>query len=156
MPRPCLIAYDIANPKRLVRLHRALKRRATPIQYSVFYAELSRAALVDVAALIESIIDPRKDDVRIYLLPRDGWMRSLGRPATPAGILYTALPLPFRSAAEPSPAADAGALPSHEHAPDEARALRADPHGSGSRSKRRARAIEARMPTGSRKGLLLI
>ena len=155
MPRPCLIAYDIANPKRLVRLHRALKRCAMPIQYSVFYAELSRAALVNVAGVIDSIIDPRKDDVRIYLLPRDGWMRSMGRPATPAGILYTALPLPFRSA-EPSPAADAGRLPSHEHAPDEARALRIDSRGSDPRSKRRARAIEARMPTGPRKGLLLI
>ena len=34
-----LIGYDIANPKRLCRIHRAMKTHATPIQYSIFLLE---------------------------------------------------------------------------------------------------------------------
>lgn len=168
MSRPCLIAYDVANPRRLVRLHRALKRYAVPIQYSVFHAELSRAALAEVSALIESIIDPRQDDVRIYLLPRDGWARSLGRRSTPSGVFYTALPLPFHSAgdiggeaASRLDEADAGSarVAKPQDAAEEPPS--GDMPGLSRQSKkgarvREARALEARVRTGRRAGLLLI
>lgn len=97
MRRPCLIAYDIANPRRLVRLHRGLKRFAFSIQYSVFHGEFSEPVLAEVVQLIERVIDPKQDDVRIYLLPREGWARALGRPGLPEGVFCTDLPLPFRS-----------------------------------------------------------
>ena len=44
-PRGWLITYDITDPKRLVRLHRFLVRRATPVQYSVFHFEGSAALM---------------------------------------------------------------------------------------------------------------
>ena len=34
--RNWLVAYDIASPRRLARVHRYLKRHAIPVQYSVF------------------------------------------------------------------------------------------------------------------------
>ena len=40
-----LIAYDIADPKRLVKVHRTLKRQGLPVQYSVFTVVIKRKAL---------------------------------------------------------------------------------------------------------------
>ena len=35
-PQLYLLAYDIANPKRLVKVHRQVSRRGLALQYSVF------------------------------------------------------------------------------------------------------------------------
>ncbi len=43
--REFIISYDIADPKRLSRIHRMLKRLAMPLQYSVFYARMSAMPL---------------------------------------------------------------------------------------------------------------
>jgi CRISPR-associated protein Cas2 len=92
MRRTCLITYDIANPKRLIRLHRSLKKVAMPIQYSVFCGELTDAVLANVRQMIDQIINRRQDDVRIYILPRHGWSIAIGRPLMPEGLNFTCLP----------------------------------------------------------------
>ena len=150
MSNPCLIAYDIANPRRLVRLHRALKRFGIPIQYSVFHAHLSEAGICEVADIITSIIDPKADDVRLYRLPRDGWACNLGRSVLPLGITATALPLPFRATSVIVPISDDERLQPFS-------SNKIDPPRPPCPSPRRSqRAIEARMQTGLRKGIQLL
>jgi CRISPR-associated protein Cas2 len=151
MSRPCLITYDITNPKRLARLHRGLKKFAMPIQYSVFHAELTASGLTEVVTLIECTIDPKTDDVRIYMLPRDGWAVALGRQNLPDGILLTSLPRAFRplrwEAPETSDKADRI---------DGAQTVRTRKQALTSHQKRIAHDIESRVQTGDRRGIQLV
>ncbi|RMH50801.1 MAG: CRISPR-associated endonuclease Cas2 [Zetaproteobacteria bacterium] len=78
---PCLICYDIADPKRLARLHRKLAREAVMVQYSVYYCELTAAAIERIKEMIAGIIDPGADDVRIYTLPERFDLALIGQPA---------------------------------------------------------------------------
>ena len=78
-PRGWLISYDIADPRRLARLHRFLTRHATPVQYSVFFFEGSDARMARLMAEIERRIDPGADDVRGYALPAHPKIDTLGR-----------------------------------------------------------------------------
>lgn len=96
-----LVSYDITSPKRLLRLHRALKKVALPIEYSVFLGSFTAAGLGQLRATITTIIDPATDDVRIYPLPVNGWRRALGRAAFPAGILFTLASREFASDGSP-------------------------------------------------------
>jgi CRISPR/Cas system-associated endoribonuclease Cas2 len=61
-----LIAYDIADPRRLRRLHRALRAEALAVQESLF---LVRGTVDEVEVLLdrlEGLMDPRADDLRAY------------------------------------------------------------------------------------------
>lgn len=138
--RPFLVAYDIRAPRRWRRLFRGLKRVAIPIQYSLFYGEFTAAGLARVVALVEEVIDPRADDVRIYPLPRGGWQARIGRPVLPAGIGFTGLPAAFRA---PVAGPDGAGSPAPPAPPERV----AGPRG------REARAIEARAQTGQRRGI---
>lgn len=85
---PCrfLIAYDIADPRRLARLHRYLKGIAMPVQYSVFTANLNSANLEQLIVGINEIIDESEDDVRIYPLRRNPHIATIGNSPFPDGI----------------------------------------------------------------------
>ena len=61
-----LICYDIANPKRLGRVHRRAVRHAAFVQYSVYYLIGSQSDLDVMLDDIESVIDDDHDDVRAY------------------------------------------------------------------------------------------
>lgn len=86
-PRAWLISYDIANPRRLRRLHRFLVRRALPVQYSVFYYEGSPAAMGRLMQQIEDLINPKQDDVRGYQLPEKLNVTTLGRGSIPGSTM---------------------------------------------------------------------
>ncbi len=86
-PLRYLIAYDIRNPKRLVRVHRYLRRQGMPVQYSVFTTQLTQRKLARVTAGLETIIDSRADDVRIYPLPTRLEAHLLGRQLFPDDVL---------------------------------------------------------------------
>lgn len=151
MSRPWLITYDIASPKRLVRLHRALKRHGLPIQYSVFFAELTEARLAEVEAVIAAIIDPGADDVRLYALPRNGWACALGRKTLPGGIEWTGLPSRLR----PLP------LDPSDEEGDESKECTAPTAPLGTASLTRAqkgavRDLQARVQTGDKRGITLL
>ncbi len=81
-----LICYDIADPRRLARVHRAACRFAVPVQYSVFWARLDRAGLNAALRSVAVLIDPRADDVRFYPLPANVQVHAIGRAILPEGV----------------------------------------------------------------------
>ncbi|MDD4906625.1 MAG: CRISPR-associated endonuclease Cas2 [Methylobacter tundripaludum] len=87
-----LICYDIADPKRLGRVHRCLKKRGLPVQYSVFTTEMKRIPLEKLLATINLLINQREDDVRCYILPDSLEFDVLGKQFFPEGVmLFSAL-----------------------------------------------------------------
>ena len=73
-----LIAYDIADPKRLGQVARYMCQHAYRVQYSVFVASLSSYQLDRLLFYLEEIIEPRWDDIRAYPLPPTGNVTLLG------------------------------------------------------------------------------
>ena len=74
-----LIAYDIADPRRLGRVARYLCRCAYRVQYSVFVARLDKSRLNYLLVGLDSIIDSKDDDIRVYPLPSSGNVTLLGQ-----------------------------------------------------------------------------
>ena len=83
-----LIAYDIACPRRLGRVHRFLVKMAIPVQYSVFLAWLGPQGRRDLIAYLTTLIHPQQDDVRIYPLPANLTITTLGIQHFPSDDLY--------------------------------------------------------------------
>ncbi len=65
---PWILCYDIADPKRLQRVHRAVVRHAMPFQYSIFQTVDTRAAIEFAVNEIAQHIHPECDDLRAYPL----------------------------------------------------------------------------------------
>lgn len=82
-----LIAYDIADPRRLTRIHTFLKKYGVPVQYSVFLVRLDRRALREVVRGLRDRLRKSEDDVRLYRLPPGCRPELLGRALLPEGIL---------------------------------------------------------------------
>ncbi|MDW8324871.1 MAG: CRISPR-associated endonuclease Cas2 [Burkholderiales bacterium] len=93
--RTWIIAYDIADPRRLNRVHRFISQQAAPVQYSIYTLEAAPRAIERLCAELQAYIHPRADDVRIYPLPRWARIMHIGRRPLPEGLaLYDAgLPL---------------------------------------------------------------
>lgn len=85
-PKSHIIAYDIADTRRLGRIHRYLKKIAVPVQYSVFLIPCSSARLQDIKEDLEQMIDPKKDDIRLYTLPENPDITVMGRQGAAPGI----------------------------------------------------------------------
>lgn len=67
--RPYLLAYDIADPKRLTRVHHTVRAQGLPLQYSVFLLYGTAADVDRLLADLDRIIHPKADDIRVYPLP---------------------------------------------------------------------------------------
>ena len=72
--RTCyIVAYDIAEPKRLQRVHRTMRGYGDPLQYSVFRCILSPSERVLLIEALTPIINHREDQVMLINLgPADG------------------------------------------------------------------------------------
>ena len=81
-----LVCYDIAEPRRLARVWRAVREFGVPLQYSVFWARLDGVRLGAAMGEIATRIDPRRDDVRFYRLPENVQITGLGRDVLPLGV----------------------------------------------------------------------
>jgi CRISPR-associated protein Cas2 len=81
-----LVNYDIADPKRLARVFKYLKKEGIPMQYSVFSVEASNAKMGAIMAHLATLIDARDDDVRAYRLPENGWRATLGEAMLPQDL----------------------------------------------------------------------
>lgn len=82
-----LVTYDIADPRRLARLFKFLKKQGIPVQYSVFLVEVSAVKMASLIAKIATMIDDDADDVRAYRMPDNGWQVTLGTSILPDNIL---------------------------------------------------------------------
>ena len=87
-----IICYDITCPRRLGRIHRTLKRLASPLQYSVFLFTGTPLQLDRCLAQLEKIMDPQHDDIRAYAIPHRGYRLCLGKTTLPEGIHWSGLP----------------------------------------------------------------
>ena len=67
-----LIGYDITSPRRLQRVHRAMKKFGCPIEYSIFLFTGNAARLDDCLTTVRKIMKPTADDVRCYKLSKRG------------------------------------------------------------------------------------
>ena len=86
---PWIVRYDITDPRRLVRVHRKLKRHGIPVQYSVFFLQSTRRALTALlATVVVPLIDPRSDDLRAYPLFSGAAPAVFGRGSVPDGISF--------------------------------------------------------------------
>lgn len=86
-PRRWLIAYDLRDDRRIARVHRLLNKVAVPVQYSVFAARGSQAAMRQLARQIETLIDADVDDVRMYPIPERPLLHTIGRAMLPDDAL---------------------------------------------------------------------
>jgi len=85
-PQLFLLAYDIADPKRLTEVHRTVRRWGVPLQYSVFLVPTSPAGIDELLGELADIIDTRADDIRVYPLPSRLDVVTLGRQLLPEGV----------------------------------------------------------------------
>ena len=68
-----IVAYDIADPKRLQRVHRTMRGYGDPLQYSVFRCILSPSERVLLIEALTPIINHREDQIMLINLgPADG------------------------------------------------------------------------------------
>lgn len=82
-----LVTYDIADPRRLTRLFKFLKKQGLPVQYSVFLVEVSAVKMATLVVQMAKMIDADADDVRAYRIPDNPWKVTLGASILPDGIL---------------------------------------------------------------------
>lgn len=100
-----LLAYDIADPRRLTRVHRTVRRRGLPLQYSVFIIPGTAAEIDRLLVDLDAIIEPRADDIRVYPLPRQLDIVHYGRQWLSAGLQLlggTALDIALAALATPA------------------------------------------------------
>lgn len=88
-PTRWLICYDIADPRRLQRVHRTVCRHAIPYQYSVFSMLGTRKQVTDALLEVAEHIDAREDDLRAYPLLTSAPAFSYGQDPLPDGVLIT-------------------------------------------------------------------
>lgn len=81
-----LVCYDIADPKRLRRVHRRIVKHAIFIQYSVYYLQGDRKALEALLNDLQDVIDEGRDDVRAYSARPLSDALQIGRSWLPDGI----------------------------------------------------------------------
>ena len=61
-----ILAYDVSEKKRLRKLHYFLRKRALPLQRSVFLLHCSAAELAEILNGVRERTHLREDDVRLY------------------------------------------------------------------------------------------
>jgi CRISPR-associated protein Cas2 len=77
--RDWIIAYDIADPRRLGHVHRFMIKKAIPLQRSVFTAKMTSRDARRLCDELAAIIDKARDDVRMYPLPSAPQIARIGR-----------------------------------------------------------------------------
>lgn len=66
-----VVAYDIREDRRRVKVFKALRDFGEPVQFSVFECDLDPVSLAAMRKKVESLIDPGVDSVRYYALCKE-------------------------------------------------------------------------------------
>ena len=85
--RRYLVAYDIADPRRLRAVHRIVVAHGESLQYSVYLCDLTEMELVGLRGKLRDVIHHGQDAISIFDLgPARGRtarrVQHMGRPAT--------------------------------------------------------------------------
>lgn len=84
-----LIAYDIADSRRLQRARRLLCTQTLPLQNSVYLFRGSQDGAQQLLAQLAEQLNAREDDLRLYPLPPNARLLALSGSALPQGILLS-------------------------------------------------------------------
>lgn len=82
-----LVCYDIADPKRLGRVHRRIVKHAMFVQLSVYYLQGDRQVLEALLEDLREVIDEGCDDVRAYPVRQLSGALQIGCSWLPEGIV---------------------------------------------------------------------
>lgn len=85
-----LLVYDIADPRRLQRVHRRLCRSGLPLQESVFAVFTSIRGLAELLDELQELMHKREDDLRAYPIAHPGEIWFQGRCAVEGPLLAPA------------------------------------------------------------------
>jgi CRISPR-associated protein Cas2 len=85
-----LLCYDIADKRRLQRVHRCMKDAGISLQYSVFLLNMSSVDLILLLDDLRELIEEGSDDVRAYPISPAIEYVALGRQGLGNGMLLTA------------------------------------------------------------------
>jgi CRISPR-associated protein Cas2 len=85
-----LLCYDIADKRRLRRVHSRMKDAGIPLQYSVFLLNMSSVDLILLLDELRDLIVDDRDDVRAYPVSSAIEYVALGRQGRGNGMLLTA------------------------------------------------------------------
>lgn len=75
-----MFAYDIADPKRLLRVHRVMKQAGLAAQKSVFFVQGNEPEIKDLLNRLGKIIKHSKDDIRAYPVTHPSQVWTTGGP----------------------------------------------------------------------------
>lgn len=81
-----VVTYDITERRNLAQVHKLLKKKGVPIQYSVFFVHASTVQMGNLMVQVGKLIDTKADDVRAYLLPEATWKATLGAAILPENV----------------------------------------------------------------------
>jgi CRISPR-associated protein Cas2 len=73
-----LLAHDIADPKRLQKVWRLMRKEGMPLQYSVYLLHGNRQRVQALLDQLSTLIDHRADDLRVYPLGENTRLWGLG------------------------------------------------------------------------------
>ena len=87
-----ILAYDVRDEKRLQKVHYYLKKRAMPLQKSVFLLHCSAADLAAILQGVRQRAHLREDDIRLYPLSSPHNLWAAGQQSNAVQGLYAGKP----------------------------------------------------------------
>jgi len=65
------VSYDIANPKRLVKISKTLENFGLRVQFSFFECEMEKQMMESLKEKLLEVLNSKEDSLRIYPLCED-------------------------------------------------------------------------------------
>lgn len=87
--RSWLIGYDIADPRRLNKIHRRLSKEAIPVQYSLFLYHGNHRDIYKLLDELTLIMNTKEDDLRAYPIPNNAEINQIGQKGLLEDIILT-------------------------------------------------------------------